>query len=81
MKTTILVATLALLAGAPLAASASTNVPGANSTAVTDGQVTRLQRGDSPAGEQSAQPQLIGPYEVHHGLLPNGIQPNPFTYG
>ena len=25
--------------------------------------------------------QFIGPYELHDGLLPNGLTPNPPTYG
>ena len=31
--------------------------------------------------EQRDAPRFIGPYELHDGLLPNGLTPNPPTYG
>ena len=78
MKTTLLATTLAMVAVAPLVALAAQSAP----PAVADGRGTTLQRDDRrPAIGMSLQPQLIGPYEVRHGLLPNGLTPNPFTYG
>lgn len=82
MKTTLLATALAMVTVAPLVALAAQSAPASDRPSVTDGRGTTLQRDDSgPAIGMSLQPRLIGPYEVRHGLLPNGLTPNPFTYG
>ena len=82
MKTTVLAATLALLVGAPLVASATERVPASTrATVFICRGTTQYLSGCVPAAGQSARPRFIGPYEVRHGLLPNGLTPNPFTYG
>jgi len=82
MKTTVVAATLALLVGAPLVASASETVPSTNSATLFACYGTMQQPGGCvPAMGQAVRPRFIGPFEVHHGLLPNGLRPNPFTYG
>lgn len=82
MKTTALAATLALVVGLPIMASAAETVAPANAALMTAGQEITLQPGDAilPAAQPS-RPRHIGPYVVRHGLLPNGLMPNPFTYG
>jgi hypothetical protein len=82
MKATLLAATLGLLVGAPLMASASERAPVTNS-AVTLAchETTQQLYACMPAARQSARPRFVGPYELHHGLLPNGLAPNPFNYG
>lgn len=82
MKTTILAATLALLVGAPLVASASETVPSTNGTPLfVCYQTAQPPVGCVPAVGQAVRRRLIGPFELHHGLLPNGLAPNPLTYG
>ena len=82
MKTTVLVAALAMAATLPLFASTAQATPVADEAAVTAARQTMPQRDDSrPALEMLVRPRFIGPYEVRHGLLPNGLMPNPFTYG
>jgi hypothetical protein len=34
-----------------------------------------------PADTGAGNSEFIGPYSVHDGLLPNGLTPNPPTYG
>jgi hypothetical protein len=82
MKTTLIAATLSFLLGIPLVASASENVPGTNSTAVTiDRPAVQQLSGDVRAQKPPVQPQFVGPFELHDGLLPNGLMPNRFNYG
>jgi hypothetical protein len=38
-------------------------------------------QGQSPMPAQSVEPQFIGRYRLDNGLLPNGLAPNPPTYG
>jgi len=35
----------------------------------------------SPVPGQVDAPRFVGPYQLHDGLLPNGLTPNPPTYG
>jgi len=82
MKTTLLGATVALLVGAPLVALASETVPGTDSATVfVCHGTTQYLSGCVPEARQSVQPRFVGPYEVRHGLLPNGLRPNSFNYG
>jgi hypothetical protein len=78
MKTTVIAATLAMLVGGPLVASASET----NSAVVTAYSATTRQPGDhTRAQKPPVRSQFVGPSELHHGLLPNGLMPNPFNYG
>ena len=81
MKTTVFAATLALLVGGPLAASAAESAVWTNSAATFVCQGTTQSLSCMPAAGQPLRPRFIGPFELHHGLLPNGLTPNPFTYG
>jgi hypothetical protein len=82
MKTTIIAATLAMLVGAPLVASAADSVPETNTAVVAAYRIkTQPPAGHMRAQEPSVPPQFIGPFELHNGLLPNGLMPNPFNYG
>ena len=81
MNTKVLAATLALLAGGPLVTSASAGEPTRAGDVALACPGTTLPSGICLPAGQSARPRFIGPYEVRHGLLPNGLTPNPFTYG
>ena len=82
MKTTLVAATLALLAGVPLAASASEAIPSTSGTTLfVCYQTAQPPVGCVPAAGEAVRRRFIGPFELHHGLLPNGLTPNPFTYG
>ena len=83
MKTTILAATLAMLISGPVFASERGSVPAATSAAVKVEHVKTTQppSDHKPALQASVPPQYVGPFEVHDGLLPNGLAPNPFNYG
>ena len=88
MKTTVIAATLALLLGTPLAASASEIVPSTSSAAMLscDGMLVGRDAGQFSNGcgtkaKQPAPPRFVGPFELHNGLLPNGLTPTPFNYG
>jgi hypothetical protein len=82
MKITVVATTLAMLVGAPLVASAADGVARTNSAVVTACRPTTQQPcGYMRASETPARPQFVGPFELHHGLLPNGLMPNPFNYG
>ena len=70
--------------GTPAASAAPNNPP-----AVPDRQVDTsnsylvapLVQQPSVGPAQLDAPRFIGPYELHDGLLPNGLTPNPPTYG
>jgi hypothetical protein len=83
MKTTILAATLAMLISGPVFAAEPGSVSAATSAAVNVEHVKTAQPPSShkAALEASAPQQYVGPFEVHDGLLPNGLAPNPFNYG
>jgi hypothetical protein len=82
MKTIALAATLTLLTGVPLVASASDSGRSTDSAAVSACHETRPQPGGCiRTADQPVRPWFIGPYEVRHGVLPNGLRPNPFNYG
>ena len=81
MKTTVFAAALALVIGAPLVASATEGVPAATRTVMTSQEASPQQGGNIPTVGQPVRPRFVGPYQLHHGLLPNGLAPNPFTYG
>ena len=86
MKMVLLAATLAMLTAAPLAAYADKGAAQLNKSTLS-----RADASDSyfvaPLVQTSLVPALphvprfIGPYELHDGLLPNGLTPNPPTYG
>lgn len=78
---------MAMLITAPMAAYAK-----AGATQSNRSSETILIETDTPAvpavlapsavgGQQMQAPRFIGPYELHNGLLPNGLLPNPPTYG
>ena len=80
MKTTLLAATLALIVGAPLVASAADVAQSRFRAAAYQERAGATQR-PSSSTPSVVEPQFIGPFELHNGLLPNGLRPNPFTYG
>jgi hypothetical protein len=62
-----------MLVGGPLVASASET----NSAVVTAYSSTTQQPGGyTHAQKPPVRSQFVGPYELHHGLLPNGLMPN-----
>jgi hypothetical protein len=72
MKTTVFLATLAMLSGAPFIASASTEAaPGTNSS---------LRAASYPTMQQHGAPKQTV-WTLSQALLPNGLKPNPFNYG
>jgi hypothetical protein len=97
MKVTIVAATLALVVAAPLVASAAESAQpdrwyhrvddGATRPATNNGASAFACQGTMhylscvPAVSQSASPRFVGPYQLRNGMLPNGLEPNPFTYG
>jgi hypothetical protein len=82
MRITVIAATLAMLVSAPLVASAADGVSGTNTAVVTARRPTTQQPvGYTRPPEWPIRPQFVGPFELHHGLLPNGLMPVPFNYG
>ena len=82
MNTKLIAAAFGLLAGTPFAAHAADAAAGTNTAAVSTCHDERPQLGNCiRSAGQLTPPRFIGPYEVRHGLLPNGLMPNPFTYG
>ena len=80
----VLVALSLLGAVGTQAAIAAPNTPhGAHSQAGTSNayfMAPIVQQPPVMPAQQDA-PRFIGPYKLHDGLLPNGLTPNPPTYG
>ena len=85
MKMVLLAATLAMLTAAPLAAYADAAQSNKSTLSRADASdsyfVAPLVQRPSLVPAPPHAPRFIGPYELHDGLLPNGLTPNPPTYG
>ena len=80
MRALLLAAVVAGLTG-PLTAYADPVFPQPGVTVLSAHRPPQKFIGVLSAPQPSRPVKFIGPYPLHNGLLPNGLMPNPPTYG
>jgi hypothetical protein len=82
MRTTLLATVLAVAATASMPTLAA-RPDGASARPAVSDRYEMARQHDNIGSTQGRpdQAQFVGPFQLHDGLLPNGIMPNPPTYG